>query len=406
MRSPLVVGYQRTLADELVQTFYRPLFGRPWPVWAGALAFAVANVLMAAYARGLGVFPQISMWGATLYNVVGIKTEAPFPQYPVTPVLLDVHSMINFGIMVGVLAAALLSREFKLRTDTLGGYAQGFIGGVLMGFGTVITPPCNVGGFGSAIMALSLSGYLMAVGLLVGGYVGGRILMWQGRRAVAGLDWERAALATLPTPKTTCTLYPWGLLVLFLLLVVAGAYVYLGKANFGVLLLFGAVFGMIFQRSRLCFAAAFRDVFLTGETGTLRWILVSLLVGVFGFSILKVNGFVAADHFVFPAGIHNIVGGFLFGIGMVLAGGCGVGVLWRSAEGYVRHWFALLGGMLAAGSWVHIYGSQVGKGWLYGPKVYLPDILGWAGAIITSIIVLTVFYLFLTWVEVRKRWAE
>ena len=392
-----------TVVEELKQTFFLPLFGRPWPIWAGAVAFAVANVLMAAYARGLGVFPQISMWGASLYNFVGIKTEAPFPPYPVTPVYLDIHSMINFGIVLGVLVAALLAREFKLRTDSLAGYGQGFLGGILMGFGTVLTPPCNVGGFGTAIMALSFSGYLMAVGLLAGGYVGGRLLAWQASRAVAALDLKTMPRVTLPEESRASRRQLWGLLVLSILLAVAAAYLVAGKPNFAVLLMFGALFGVVFQRSRLCFASAFRDVFLTGETALLRWILVSLAIGMVGLSILKVNGLVAADHFVFPAGIHTVVGGFSFGIGMVLAGGCGVGILWRSAEGYVRHWFALFGGMLAAGSWVHIYGAQVGKGWLYGPKIFLPDALGWGGALAASAAALAVFYVFLTWMEVRRR---
>jgi len=54
---------------------------------------------------------------------------------------------------------------------------------------------------------------------------------------------------------------------------------------------------------------------------------------------------------------------------MGIAGGCGVGTLWRSAEGYVRMWFALLSGILVAAAWPLIYGAPVGKGWLYGPMV-------------------------------------
>lgn len=387
--------------EQLRQTLYVPLFKRAWPVWTGALAFALANVLMAGYARGLGVFPQMSMWGASIYNFLGIKTEAPF--YPVTPVHLDVHSMINFGIIFGVLAAALISQEFKLRTDSWRGYAQGLLGGVLMGFGTVMTPPCNVGGFGTAVMAFSLSGYLMAVGLLGGAYLGGRILVWQAARAVAALDLAGARETALPQASRSSRQPLVGLLALVVLLAVVALYVAANKPPFAVLLLFGALFGIIFQRSRLCFAAAFRDVFVTRETGLLRWILVSLAVGMVGFAILKAKGFVPADHFVFPAGIHNVTGGFIFGLGMVLTGGCGIGILWRSAEGYVRHWFALFGGMLAAGAWVHIYGDQVGKGWLYGSKVFLPDSFGWLGAFVVAGLALSIFYLFLTWVEASKR---
>lgn len=101
----------QSMIEQLRQTLYVPLFRRPWPTWTGALAFALTNILMVAYARGLGVFPQMAMWGASLYTLLGIKTEGPF--YPVTPVFSDVHSMINFGILLGALAVALLSQEFN-----------------------------------------------------------------------------------------------------------------------------------------------------------------------------------------------------------------------------------------------------------------------------------------------------
>lgn len=272
-----------------------------------------------------------------------------------------------------------------------------------MGFGTVMTPPCNVGGFGTAVMALSFSGYLMALGLVGGGYVGGRILLWQAAREVAALDLEAAPQIALPSENRSSRQPLLGWLTLAALLGASGLYAAFDKPTFAGLLLFGALFGVIFQRSRLCFTSAFRDIFITRETSLLRWILISLGVGMVGFAIIKSRGFVAADHFVFPAGIHTVVGGFIFGIGMVLAGGCGLGILWRSAEGYVRHWLAVLGGMLAAGSWVHLYGNKVGKGWLYGSKVFLPDALGWVTALAVSGLTLAAFYLFLTWVEVKKK---
>lgn len=391
----------RSTIELLKQNIYVPLFKKVWPLWAGALAFAIANIMMTAYARGLGVFPQIAMWGSSLYDAIGIKAQSPF--YPIAPIFSDLYSMINIGILLGVLGVVLLSQEFKIRTDSWQGYLQGFIGGILMGIGTVLTPLCNVGGFGTAIMALSLSGFLMGLGLIPGAYLGGHFLLWQARRAANGLDLDKAPdMSPLPEKKASSQpLVGW--LVLAILIAGAVLYKFSGKTNFAVLLLFGALFGIIFQRSRLCFAAAFRDMFVTRETGLMRWIVVSLLVGMAGFAILKYKGFVPAAHFVNPAGLHTVIGGFIFGVGMVIAGGCGVGVLWRSAEGYVRHWFAILGGMLAAGSWVLIYGQTVGKGPLYGEKVFLPDTFGWPGALAVAGLTLVAFYVFLTWVEARKR---
>jgi len=393
-----IAAMARTTRENL----YEPVFKRAWPVWIGALAFAVTNILMAAYARGLGVFPQISMWGASILNVIGIEIEAPFAPYPVTPIFLDLHSMINFGIIFGVLASALISREFKLRTDSWRGYVQGFIGGALMGWGTVITPPCNVGGFGTSVMALSLSGFLMAVGLIPGAFIGATLLRWQSKRAISQIDFKDDPIQFDAGKYQTSRRPLLGWLVFLLIVSAVIVYSVFDKSNFAVLLLFGAVFGIIFQRSRLCFAAGFRDIFTTGDTKLLRWILVAEMVGMVGFSILKFKGFIAPDHFVFPTGINSVLGGFIFGIGMVIAGGCGSGILWRSAEGYVRHWFAIIGGMLAAGSWVLLYGAKVGEGWLYGSKVFLPDVFGWPGALIVSGLILAVFYAILVLLEVKK----
>ena len=78
-------------------------------------------------------------------------------------------------------------------------------------------------------------------------------------------------------------------------------------------------------------------------------------------------------------------------------------MLGRAAEGYIRHWFAVLGAMLVAGLWVPIYGSQVGTGKLYGPPVFLPDKFGWGGALIITLTIIIAFYFFVAWIEFRKK---
>ena len=78
-------------------------------------------------------------------------------------------------------------------------------------------------------------------------------------------------------------------------------------------------------------------------------------------------------------------------------------MLWRSAEGYIRHWFAVLGAMLVAGLWVPIYGSQVGTGKLYGSPLFLPDKFGWGGTLIGVLAILIAFYIFVTWIELKKK---
>ena len=381
-------------------TFELP-WQKAWPLGVGAMALVVTNLLMFIYARALGVFPQMAMWGSALYTYLGLPTPSPFKPYPVKPLYLDMHSLLDFGIILGAAAAALLAGEFKVRREDWRGCLMGLAGGGLMGLGTVLMPPCNVGGFWVATMALSLSGPLAALGLLPGAYVGGRFLQYQVRRAVARLDFAGAAEAAALAPKPTSRAPLAGIALLAAMIALAYLYVRLGLNKAAGLLLFGAVFGIIVQRSRLCFVAAFRDLLVVRDGTVMKWVLASLAVGTVGFALLKAQGY-QPQHMVFPAGVHNIVGGFVFGVGMTLAGGCGLGILARSGEGYVRSWLAILAGMLTAGSWTHLYGQKVGQGWLYGKPVFLPDALGWPGAVAFVFLFLFLFYLLIIWVEAGR----
>lgn len=356
---------------------------------------------MFMYARALGVFPQMAMWGSWLYNLVGIKTESPFIPYPVKPIYLDMHSLIDIGIIAGTLGASLLAREFKIRKEDWQGYLWGAAGGILMGLGTVLMPPCNIGGFWVATMAFSLSGPLSAVGLLLGAYVGGKILQYQMRKALQKLDFTTAPKGETKAAEVLSRQPQWGVLVFSLSLLIAVIYYIAGMPKNTGLFLFGILFGLIIQRSRLCFVAAFREILVSRDGKVMKWLLLGMAVGAMGFAILKAQGYQPA-HMVFPAGWHNIGGGFIFGIGMVLAGGCGVGILARSGEGYTRSWVAILTAMLTSGAWVHIYGQKVGQGWLYGKPVYLPQLWGWGGALAFIYGFLLLFYLFILWVEAGK----
>jgi uncharacterized membrane protein YedE/YeeE len=379
-----------------------PFRKRAWPLWAGAIALAAANVGMFAFMRAIGVFPQMGMWGAQVYNLLGVPVDAPFTIYPLTPLHLDVHSMINFGIVLGVAAAALLGEEFKLRKEHWTGYVAALAGGVLMGFGTVIMPPCNVGGFYSATMALSLSGPLTVLGLLPGAYVGGLLMKRQAQRAVAALDFGAMPRGEAVRTRSASAQPLIGVAVSLVLLAAAGLYASHGMTKHAGLLLFGAAFGVIFQRSRLCFTSAFREILVSGNGTLMKWVLLSVALGTVGFALLKANGY-QPMHYVLPVGVHTVVGAFIFGIGMSLAGGCGIGVLWRSAEGYTRAWVALVAGMMTAGAWVLIYGRHVGEGWLYGKPVLLANYGGYLGGTAIVFLFLAAFYGFILFVEARKR---
>lgn len=183
-------------------------------------------------------------------------------------------------------------------------------------------------------------------------------------------------------------------LVLIALLIGLGFY--LNDAKLVKYLIFGVVFGMILQRSRFCFTAAFRDPVITGSTSLTRAVFLAIAVGTIGFSALSLysistGGKPMGTDSVAPLSILTVIGGVMFGIGMVTAGGCASGTLMRVGEGFQLQWIALLCFMLGsvAGAWVMGFLAPLGKANI---KVYLPDHLGWAGALIFQFALIAIVY--------------
>lgn len=112
-----------------------------------------------------------------------------------------------------------------------------------------------------------------------------------------------------------------GFFAVTFLIVIAAAYYLTGKNLLGGVILFSTAFGLVFQRSGLGFSTAFREIFTTKNNESMRAVVISLAVGIVGFSIIKANGIKPANMFVSPAGWHTVIGGLIFGFVMVMADG-------------------------------------------------------------------------------------
>ena len=195
-----------------------------------------------------------------------------------------------------------------------------------------------------------------------------------------------------------------GGLALLAAVVVALAY---GQTNptLAVIWVFGLAFGLVLQRSRFCFASAFRDLYLLGDGRVLKGILAGMAVATVGFTLIA---FKASPEMakplgtVTPVGVHTLLGGLLFGFGMVLAGGCASGTLYRIGEGYVASLVALvgaLGGMfLLALTWPFWWSVSVSV----SPRLWLPRQLGWLGAITLNLALLAALAGLVLWWESRS----
>jgi hypothetical protein len=195
------------------------------------------------------------------------------------------------------------------------------------------------------------------------------------------------------------------------LIAIAAFAVYTGRRDFnlGAFWFIGIAFGVILQRSRLCFAGAFRDLVLLGDGRLMRAILVGLGVATIGFSLLEARfvpdpsfGTLPQGAYIQTVGWATVAGGLAFGIGMVLAGGCMTGTLWRMGEGYLNSWVAM-GGILvglwaAASTWDWWYTHDIS----HRKAIWLPAEIGMAGAILAVLAALAVLYVVVLWWEMRS----
>jgi len=103
-------------------------------------------------------------------------------------------------------------------------------------------------------------------------------------------------------------------------------YIYLS-----VYLWFGFIYGMCLQYGRFCFSSAFRDLFAVGVPRMVVGVVVATVL----FAI--VSAFVSATGLstfhAAPTSVHAVIAGFIFGVGMVFAGGCASGSLYKTGEG-------------------------------------------------------------------------
>lgn len=120
-------------------------------------------------------------------------------------------------------------------------------------------------------------------------------------------------------------------------------------------LVLGLLSGLIMHRSDFCLAGAIRDFFLFGNSPLFPSLILLVTLNMIFFELARLSGFVVVE---LPSSLYGLpslttlFGGILFGIGMVLAGGCVVGVLYKAGAGSVSALVAIVG--LVIGSLMYV----------------------------------------------------
>jgi uncharacterized membrane protein YedE/YeeE len=139
---------------------------------------------------------------------------------------------------------------------------------------------------------------------------------------------------------------------------------------------------------------------MTGEGGVSRAIAISIMISMLGFAALKWTGLRGQWVYVPQAfWFGGLVGGIIFGFGMVVAGGCGSGSVWRAGEGHVKLMLAVVCFALSTSLFKAWIQSSRALTALMGHRVFMPDYLSYKGTVIALILIMFLYHLAATWNE-------
>ncbi len=320
--------------------------------WAPVPAVIAAGVLSAYYFGLTGTFwavtGEFTRWGGHVLQFLGVDLSRwgyfQLIGMQGTP-LTRIDGVMVIGMFAGCLSAALWANNVKLRTPHHRiRVAQALIGGVIAGFGARLAMGCNLAAFFTGIPQFSLHAWFFALATAIGSLAGAKVSMLPIFRIPVRLQKVDAPRPLSQRQQQAQRRFRVGM-VLFGAFVLWAVALVLDQPQLGFAALFGLAFGLIIERAQVCFTSAFRDLWLTGRTQMAKAILIGMAVsaiGVYGYAQLGLA------QKIFWAGPNAVIGGLLFGFGIVLAGGCETGWMYRAVEGQVHYWWVGLGNVIGS----------------------------------------------------------
>ncbi|MFC5429818.1 selenium metabolism membrane protein YedE/FdhT [Paraburkholderia denitrificans] len=371
--------------------------------WAPLPSIIAAGVLSAFYFGITGTFwavtGEFTRWGGHVLQAFGLHPEnwsyfkviglhgAPWTR---------IDGVMVLGMFAGSLSAALWANNVKLRFPRRRRrIVQALVGGAIAGFGARLAMGCNLAAFFTGIPQFSLHAWLFALSTIVGSYFGTRVALLRFLKAEPRLERVAAGQKSALPARQPRWQFRIGVAV-FAAALAASLALAFGAEKLGLAAAFGIAFGVLIERAQICFTSAFRDMWITGRTTTARAIVLGMAASTIGiFSYVQLG--VAPK--IFWAGPNAIIGGVMFGFGIVVAGGCETGWMYRAMEGQVHYWWVgvgnILGGTLIAALWDRVAPVLV----LDYPKVNLLNALGPMGGLIATYAGLVIAFALLLWWE-------
>lgn len=402
------VSVFKTKAKEL----YGLLCEKEWNPYVTGIIVAFFSVMIMAWWRPWGAVGAIRNWGDwIMYGFASLLgTEAGVFQYyyeAPSSIFVSSGSVIGIGFVVGAFISACLGKDFALRVPPHREMVKAVIAGVLMGIGATMAGGCNVGGFYNAIGNLAANGFTMMIGLVFGVTLGLKLLYLE----MEHITWGDGGSKTVTFPPAII----YGLGALGILGIIIASYVYAGNedsdymASLSGVILIAACLGYTMQRGRWCMVQGFREPHMTGDCTLAKSVMLSICIVAIGAAVLKYSVPVRAEGEAVLATAHyvrgtfgwgGVVGGFIFGLGAMFAGGCGSGTLWRVGEGQVKlmmvvPFFAISSSIMTA--WFRE--EEFEADGVLGSYVYMPEVMGYGPTLFVIGGIMIAWYLVVTWNE-------
>ena len=385
----------------IFRELYDKLFAQSWQMWIGSVILAMLSISLFMISSPWGSSGGLLNWGQNFFSGIGLSLENSAPN-GVTFLLEYKYAVLSIVVIIGALGSALLGKEFAIRVAPGGELAKGLFGGILMGIGCIIGMGCTIGNFFSGWAALSAGAIIFVIGLAIGVFFAVKYLLWEMEKHPKMSSGKSSTFLQAKTKSTS--LQPLaGIIIVIIGLAIA--FTFNDAILFGFALI-GLFIGIILQRSRWCIVRALREPFMTGDAEPAIAIIAGLVIGLLGFTVIKIMGIGAemtmvASNFWMPA----IIGGVIFGFGMTIAGGCTVGASWRAGEGHVKLWLALIGIIITApltAEYIKPTFLSMLPAWTK-QAIFLPDHFTYLGAIIIMLLILLLWYVFVKWNEKTGR---
>ncbi|WP_297026938.1 YeeE/YedE thiosulfate transporter family protein [Thermoplasma sp.] len=305
-------------------------------------ALAVISYIVSGQALWWGVTGAESQMGGVFWSLFGLHVSnlAYYHVYPIPKIGSAFTWFLVFGIILGSFAASLARGEFSIRQVPNRNLAiQALAGGILIGYGTRMAGGCNIGDFYTGFATGSFWAFPFFLSMVSGIYL---VIQLSRYRPTSGFFISAKPTSSFiwPSRKTQYAVLSGVIIVVAILIY------FFQDAMVRIWLIFGLIIGSVGYLGTLCFQTSFRETIgVSKERQMIRAIAISLLAVSILAQItilvlhMRTNFFFDQNQSV----LYQILGGFIFGIGMGLSFNCTYSMEWRMGSGNVQALITFVG---------------------------------------------------------------